>query len=69
MFPYCSAFADKMNHGNSDKERCIVGTSVVDEVRKAVDMGYGVLDFFNSGNMRWRALTRTPILEVCLQST
>jgi len=38
-----------MNQGNckhTDKERCIVGTWVVDEVRRAIEMGYGVLDVF-----------------------
>jgi hypothetical protein len=29
---------------HSDEERCIFGTWVVDEVRKAVEMGYGVVD-------------------------
>ena len=28
---------------HSDEERCIVGTWIVDEVRKAVDMGYGLV--------------------------
>ena len=47
MFPLCSACADTMNQGNcthNDEERCIVGTWVVDEVRKAVEMGYGLVD-------------------------
>jgi len=38
-----------MNQGNcthSDKERCIIGTRVVDEARKAVEMGYGLVGAF-----------------------
>jgi len=38
-----------MNQGKctqTDEERCIDGTWVVDEVRKAVEMGYGVMDVF-----------------------
>ena len=47
MFPLCTPCADMMNQGNctlSDEERCIVGTWVVDEVRKAIEMGYGLVD-------------------------
>jgi hypothetical protein len=47
--PLCSACADTMNKGDcthTDEERCIVGTWAVDEVRKAVEMGYGVVDMF-----------------------
>jgi len=49
MFPLCSACADRMNHGNStlsNKERCIIGTWMVDEFRKAVEIGYGLVDVF-----------------------
>jgi hypothetical protein len=49
MFPLCSACADAMNQGDcthSDEERCIVGTWVVDEVSKAVEMGYSLVDVF-----------------------
>ena len=49
MFPLCSAFADTMNQDNcthSDEERCIVGTWLVDKVRKAIEMWYGLLDVF-----------------------
>ena len=38
-----------MNQGScthSDEERCIVGTSIADELRKAVDMGYSLVDVF-----------------------
>jgi len=38
-----------MNQGNcthSVEERCIVGLWVVDEYRKAVEMGYGLKDVF-----------------------
>jgi len=41
-----------MNQGNfihSDEERCIVGTWVVDEVRKGVEMGSGVMDVLEFG--------------------
>ena len=31
---------------HSDQERCIVGTWIVDEVLKAVDMGYGLVDVY-----------------------
>jgi len=49
MFLLCSACADTMNQGyctHSEKERCIVGTWVVDEVRKAVEMGSIVKEVF-----------------------
>ena len=42
MFPMCSACADTMNQGNctyTDEEKCIVGTWVVDEVSKAIEIG------------------------------
>ena len=55
MFPFCSAKADRMNQGpynHSDEERCIFVTWVVDEVRKAVDMGYGLVDVFEFWEMR-----------------
>ena len=47
MFPLCSACVDTMNQGNClhfDEERFIVGTWVVDEACKAIDMGYGLVD-------------------------
>jgi hypothetical protein len=31
---------------HSDEERCIFGTWIVDEVRKALNMGYGLVDMF-----------------------
>ena len=49
MFPLCSACAYKVNQGkctHCDEERCIVGTWVVDEVRKAVEMDCIVMDVF-----------------------
>jgi len=49
MSPLCSACADTMNQDyctHSEKGRCIVGTWVVDEVRKAVEMGYIVKEVF-----------------------
>jgi len=47
MFPLCSAWADTMNQDDCthcDVERCIVGRWIVDDVRKAVDMGYSLVD-------------------------
>jgi len=49
MFILCSSCADIMNQDyctRCDEERCIVGTWIVGEVRKAVDMGYGLVDLF-----------------------
>jgi hypothetical protein len=49
MFTLCSACADTINQGNcthTDEERCIVGTWVVDEVRKAIWMGYILMNVF-----------------------
>jgi len=47
LFPLCSASAEMMNQGNcthNDEVRCIFGTLVVAEFRKAVEIGYGWLD-------------------------
>jgi len=38
-------------------------------VRNAIEMGYGVNDMFQFSEYEVTVLTRTPILEVCLQST
>jgi len=49
MLPLCSACADTMNQGNcthTEEERCIVGTWVVDEVRKAIEMGYILMNVY-----------------------
>jgi len=49
MFPLCSACVDTMNQGHcthSEKERYIVGTWVVDEVAKAIEMVYSVKEVF-----------------------
>jgi len=49
MFPLCSACANTMNQGrctHSDDERCINGIWLTDEVRKAVAMGYGLVEVF-----------------------
>ena len=49
MFPLRSTCDDSMNQGNrkhSDEELSIVGIWVVDEVRKDVEVGYGLLDVF-----------------------
>jgi hypothetical protein len=47
MFPLCSAPADTMYQDyctQFDEEECIVGTWVVAEVCKAVEMGCGLVD-------------------------
>jgi hypothetical protein len=47
MFPLCATRADTMNQGScahSNAERCITGTWVIDEVCKAVEMGYSVVE-------------------------
>jgi len=46
---------------HSDEERCVVGTWIVDEVRKAVDMCYGLVDVCEFGSMRLRSLTDTNL--------
>ena len=63
MFRLCSAFTyttNKVNFTHSDEERCICGTCELDDVRKAVEMGYGLIVVFeiwdfdkdtNSGGM------------------
>jgi len=49
MFPLCSACANTMNQGScthSDEERYIIASWLTDKVRKAVDMGYGLVEVF-----------------------
>ena len=49
MFPLCSVCANTMNQGScthSDEERCIIGSCLTDEVRKALDIGYGLVEVF-----------------------
>ena len=49
MLPLCSACAASMNQGNcthTDEETCTVGTWVVDEDRKAIEMGYIIVNVF-----------------------
>ena len=49
MFPLCFACAKTMKQGScthSGEERCLVGNWLVDEVHKAVDMGYGLVEVF-----------------------
>ena len=49
MFPLCSLCADTMNQSvctHTDKERSRAGSWVVDEVCKAVEMGYSLIDMF-----------------------
>jgi len=64
MFSWCCAFANTMNQDScthSYEERCIVGTWIVDGVRKAVDMGYGLVDMFEFWGILSRVLTMVPI--------
>ena len=47
MFPLCSASADTMNQGNCthiDEGKCIVGTWVLDDFLKAIEMGNGLVN-------------------------
>jgi hypothetical protein len=47
MFPLCSACADTLSQGacnHSDHERCRVGTWVAVEVRKAIEIGYELVE-------------------------
>jgi len=49
LLPLCSACASTMNKGSctqSDEERCIIGTWIVDKVRKVVEMGHNLADMF-----------------------
>ena len=49
MFPLYSVCANTMNQGSCsqfDEERCIFVTWIVDEVRKAVNMSYGLVDVY-----------------------
>jgi hypothetical protein len=49
MFPLCCTCADTLNQTectHSDDERCIVGTWVLDELRKAIQMGYASVEVF-----------------------
>ena len=49
VFPLCYACVNTMNQGScthSDEERSIVGNWLADEVRKAIDMGYGLVEVF-----------------------
>jgi hypothetical protein len=55
MFPLCSACADTINQGDcshTDEEQCIFGTWVLDEVRKAIEIGYGLVNVFEFGNIK-----------------
>ena len=49
IFPLCSACANTMNQDHcthSDEERCIIGSWLTDEVRKAVDKGNCLVEVF-----------------------
>jgi len=49
MFHLCSVCANTMNQRkctHTHEERCIVATYVVNEVRKAVEVGCGEMDVF-----------------------
>jgi hypothetical protein len=50
-----------MNQGtHTDEEQCIVGTWVVDEARKAVEMGYGVVDMFEFWEYKVTCFDKDP---------
>ena len=71
MFPLCSACANTMNQGScthSDKERCIVGTWLADEVRKAVDMGYGLVEVLNFWSILLHVSTKKQIQAVFFEN-
>ena len=49
MFLLCSVCDNMMHQGSptqSHEERCIIGTWVVDEARKSIEMGYDLVDLF-----------------------
>jgi len=71
MFPLCYACADTMNQGNfthSDEERCIVGTRKVNEFRKAIEMGYGLVDVFDFWEYGVTYYDKGKIQEACLHN-
>jgi hypothetical protein len=49
---------------HSDEERCIFRTWIVDLVRKAVDMGYGLVDVFQFLEYEVTCFDITPFQEV-----
>jgi hypothetical protein len=53
----------------SDEERCTAGKWVVDEVRKAVDLGYSLREAFEFWEYKVSTMIRTPIQEVFLHGT
>ena len=60
-----------MNQGvctHSEDERCLVGTWVVDEVCKAMEMGYSLVDVFEFWEYNVRSITMKPIQAVCSHS-
>ena len=72
MFPLCSACTDTMNQGrhtHSDVDQCRDGIWVVDEVRKAVDMGYVLVDLFQVWDYEVICSDKDTNLGVCLRST
>ena len=61
-----------MNQGSckhSDEERCMFGIWIADEVRKAVEMGYNLVDVYNFGNILSNVLTTVPIQVAFLKNT
>ena len=47
MFPLFSTCADTMNEGkctNTDEERCIFGTCLMDGFHKDIEIGYGLVN-------------------------
>jgi hypothetical protein len=68
----CSACASALNLGNcthSDEERCKLGAWIVDEFRKAVGIGYSLVDMFEFWEYCLTCLTKVPIQVIFLQNT
>jgi hypothetical protein len=58
MFPLRSACADTMNQGNcthTDEDRYIVGICVLDDVSKAIEIGYNLVNVVSYPNTKQRS--------------
>jgi len=72
LFPLCSACADTMKQDDcthSDEERCIVRTWIVGEVRKAVYMGYRLVEVFEFWEYEVTCFEKKTPIQVFSQST
>jgi len=61
MFPLCCACVETENQGNcthSDEVRCIVGTWVFGDVRKAIELGYDLVNVFEFWEYELRCFHR-----------